>query len=672
VTSHLCVILIASVSLSIAAETPRTSVPDSLRKAAGIDSTGLAPKNTPPLADTSGRISTPSLVGTLDRNLDSGSVRTRENMHWLDYRYLGDILESFPGTFIRNQYSEGAYNQLTLNGSDWRAIAVTINGRLLNDPLSGIFNLYHFTTEYADRIEVVTGPRAFLYGLNSTGGTVNLVTKNYNSNKPFTKLDYSEGAYGYSYVDGTFSQNVSRRVNLTLGFQHQATDGRYTNGLDEAWNARSKIRYNVSPDLNVIFSYYYTATQTGLNGGIDLTGSGLVGAFDPTGQAAVTNPDSYEKLSRNDVDLSFVGTFLPDTTNVSSLSLYYADNFRQYRDEENRSSPNGILIHSDHTASWMGATLSQNYDTGFQSFQAGANVELRQIEGSPNLGRRRNLIGAVWAKEDLRPADRLTVAGFARYDRYLGTDYLGVGADATLRVSDRISFDGGLSTSERVPNYQELFWTDSTVARTGTIAAEHHQLIEVGGTINFPGSGSLHIGYVHRTVTSPILFTPGPAVNSPFASITIGNGSPLVSHALNARVALRFWYLSVEGSALYLLRSSGGAALDYDPKLSGNGGIYFWHTLLNNKLEIKTGVEGRFALAHTGLVYNPEVIAYVPGTGPRIGANSSIDFFMIAHIGDAYVHFMWENLTDIQYYGTPFYPGGERALRFGISWEFLD
>ena len=163
-------------------------------------------------------------------------------------RYLGDILETFPGGYVRNQEGEGQYHQITFDGSDWRGIAFLSNGRPLNDPATGIYNMYLFTPEYADRVEVVTGPRAFLYGFNAAGGAVNLVTKNYNSNKPFTKLDYSESEFGYAFADGTFSQNISRRVNVTFGFQHQATDGRFTNSQYDGWISARK---NPHDDLSL-------------------------------------------------------------------------------------------------------------------------------------------------------------------------------------------------------------------------------------------------------------------------------------------------------------------------------------------------------------------------------------------------------------------------------------
>jgi len=621
--------------------------------------------------DTLGRMSTPSLVGTLDRFADSSEVRTMGDLHWVDYRSLGGILETYPGMFLRDQESEGQYSQPTFDGVDWRGVAFLVNGRGVNDPATGIFNIYNFTTEYADRIEVVTGPRAFLYGLNSTGAAVNLVTKNYNSNKAFTKLNYSEGAYGYSTVDGTFSQNISRKTNVTVGFQHQTTDGRFPGEADDAWNSREKIRYNVSHDLNVILSHYFASTETQMNGGVDIAQSGGANAFDNT-LAVVKQDSTYEKLTRNDVDLSLVGTFLADTANVSTLTLYYSHALREFREREDPYHVFPAGVASDHVSSWMGAQAAQDFATGFQRFSAGGNVELRQIEGSPNLGRLRNVVGAVWAKEEIDPGGPLTVAMYGRLDAYLRKEYAGYGADAALRIGPALSLYGGASTSWRVPDYQELFWTDSTVVRTGAVSAEHHAVAEAGASIATPEGGTVRLALFHRTVTNPIMYSPYNGTSSPFPGVLIANGPVLITSGVTASLDVRYGPFSLEGNAEYIVQHSGGATLQSFPKFSGNGGLFYHNRLVNDKLELKTGFRGRFSLGYAGSVFNPEMTAYVTNTGTPLGTSASADFFLIGHIGDAYIHFMWENLANNRYYGTPYYPGGERAIRFGISWEFLN
>ncbi len=615
-------------------------------------------------------MSSPSLVGTLDRLMDSTKYVDVNGLRFMDYTYLGGILENFPGVFIRNQQGAGQYNQLNIRGVDWRSIAVSANGRPMNDPLTGVYNLFHFAPEYADRIEIISGPRAFLYGVNATGGALNLVTKNYNSNKPLSKLNYSESFYSYAYTDGTFSQNISRKVNVTVGFQHQSNGGRFPNSAHDAWTVRAKVRYNVSRDFNIILSEYLSRTETQLNGGIDLTKTGIPAlAFDRI-QAEVVNPDAFEKTTRNDVDLSFVGTFMEDTVNVTTLTFYYSNSFREYRDKEFGVS-NGVKIDSDHRASWMGAHFTQDFRFAFQQLSIGASIEMRQIEGSPNLGRRRNSLGSLWAKEEIRLSDIVALAGFARYNNFMRQSGLGYGADATINLGGWVSLYGGLSASKRFPGYQELFWSDSTVTRPGSLRSESHRTFELGGIIRY-GNIQAQVSIFHRTVEDPILIKRS-SVAYVFPSLEFTNGGKLITNGFEVKLNARFAWLVIEGTGTFVTQQDeNSATLARYPKISARGGVYYWNRILNDKLNLKIGLKGRFVSSSSGDVFNPEVVAYAPNTGPELGYGSSIDGFLIAGIGSAHIHFMWENLTNSRYYITPYYPVLDRAVRFGISWQFFD
>ncbi len=660
-----------------ARDTTRTpaTVPDSLRTAA-TDSTAKSAKSA---KDTSGtradsleRMSTPSLVGTVDRWLDSAHIVTNDALHWLDYRSFTDIVRRSPGFYTRDQVSAGQYDGLAVHGTDWRSMAVLQNGRLLNDPASGIYHLADASPEYADRVEIVSGPRAFLYGFNSTGATVNLLTKNYNSNRPFTKIDYSEAAYGYAYTDGTFSQNLSHKFNVTLGFQHIGTDGRYPNSASNDWNIRAKVRYSPVRTINVILSEYYTSTNTDLNGGVDMSATGTERAFNPQ-LATMRNEDSYEKLTRHDIDLSVVGTLLGDSVNVSTLTFYYSHLLREYRDEENRYTaiPNGIFIQSDHVSSWMGGLFTQNLDAEFTRLTLGGSVELRQIEGSPNLGRHRDVLTAAYGKDDIILGDLITISGYGRAENYLGSTAVGFGADASLALIPELRLFGGGSSSRRWPNYQEQFWTDSTVSRPASLTPERHLYVEAGAEYSLPRNGRIRLAAFYRVIQNPIILTPL-ASTYVFPGVTYSNGSEIMTEGIEATLGIRFWHLYVDGQATALVRKSGGAQLKDLPQAYGTGGLYYWDSLLKNNLELKAGVRGMFRTAHQGEAFNPEILAYVPSTQTGLGLTSSVDLVVIAHIGTAYIHFIWQNLANIQYFTTPFYVADDRSIRFGISWEFFD
>jgi hypothetical protein len=155
-------------------------------------------------------------------------------------------------------------------------------------------------------------------------------------------------------------------------------------------------------------------------------------------------------------------------------------------------------------------------------------------------------------------------------------------------------------------------------------------------------------------------------------SLEFSNVPSVVTNGFEAKIGVRVWVLYFEGTGTYMIQTSGGFNTQLYPRLWANGGVYYWNTLLNNKLEFKIGFRGRYQSSHLGAEFNPEVLAYVLSNGPLLGQASSGDFFLTAHIGDAYIHLMWENLTNVAYFSTPFYPVLNREIRLGVSWEFLN
>jgi outer membrane cobalamin receptor len=660
----LIAVLLFPASLRAEAPDSTSRVPDSTRVR---DSTAVSAG----VADTSFHISLPVYAGTLDRSIDSSLTMGRERTLWMPHRFLGDILAAFPGTHLVDQQGEGQYSALRVRGADWRSIAVMRDGRPLNDPATGIFNLYWFPTEYADRFELVSGPRAFVYGLNSTGAAVNIVTRNYNNNRPMSSLAYSEAGYNYSRSDGLFSQNVTRTLNLTAGFQAQGTDGRFPNADDDQWNSRIKVRFNPINELQLILSHAFLHTQIGLNGGVDLLTSGSVRAFDPL-QAAIVNADAYEKVTRHDFDLSAVAALFGDTASTSVLGFYYSHQLREYRDEENRPGSNGILVQSDHTSSWAGVRLTQTFVTAWQRFQGGVEMEQRQVEGSPNLGRRSDAIGSVRAVEELFPLEGIRVAGFGRVDRYLHASYAGAGTDVRAAIFPWLTLTGGISSSRRLPTYQELFWTGDSVSRIGDISAERHLVAEAGLELRPDSSSSIRIAWFHRTIENPILISATVPAGS-FPSLSFRNGGRTIVDGVEAGVEARIWVLTLSGTGTFVhMRDEDGARLFPQPELTASGGLYYWNSVLGGLLDLKAGVRGRYTSGGDGEVFNPEATAYASYAGHGPGRGSAIDGLLFARIGDAHIHFLWTNLTSTRFFLTPFYPVRDREIQFGITWQFLD
>lgn len=651
-TRALGCLLLLLVSASPSRPQTEISAPDSAEAPAPPDS--LRRRLSPP--------------GTIDRCLDSARIIARSRFPLLAYRYAGDLLAAHPGVFIAEQSGEGQYSPLSIRGE--RAIGFMADGRPIDDPAFG-FNLYRYPVEAAERIEIITGPRSCVYGRNTTGGAVNFVSRHEDSNRPLSVLAYSEGGGNSSRTDGMFSQNISRSLNLAAGFQAQATDGLYPNGTSEQWNARSRLTFRPRGDLTVVAAHHYVDARTGLHGGVDLPATGIARSFNPL-LAVMANTDAYEKVSRHDADLSFSAAFLADTASVTSLQLFYSRQFREYRDEENRRAPNGVFIQSDHTTSRTGAVARQALVSSWQCLQAGASVDLLQVEGSPGIGRRRNVAGGAWVIEELRIAENLRTAVFGRIDGFRGKVYAAGGADLRAEAAPGVTVTAGFALARRIPSYVELFWSGDSVTREEPVRAERHRTAEAGVLLRLPDLGSVRVTLFHRMVEDPVLITSGAGL-TPRPPLRFANGPARRTSGVEAEGEARFWVFSVDAVAAFLeQRDAQRGLLSEYPRWTAAGGLYYRSALLGGSLDLKAGFRGRYQAGYAGSLFRSEALVFTPNGVFDPGGGSSIDFQLFGRIGDAWIHFLWMNLTDAKYFASPFYPVRGREITFGITWQFLD
>jgi len=612
----------------------------------------------------------PTNPGSLNHRMDSLDVVGAAAMEWMSARTLNQIVSSRAGVFGGDASSVGQYFPLTFRGAGWRSYAVLVDGRSIADPASGIYNLSLFPQDMAERVEIVTGPRSFLYAAGGAGGTVNIVTETTSHRVPSTKIRYEEAAYNHAYSDGSFSQNLTRRTNLSFGYQYIGTDGRYLNSPHEQWNFRGALRYHVLPRVSMILSEHYAQTQTGLNGGIDYTKTGFTNSFERE-FATVYSAATYEKLTRHDLDLRLIGMLLPDSTDLTTVALYYSNNLREFRGGEISGSPSLL---QDHRSSWFGVRAQQSASLGIHRLSAGLTAEVRQVEESPTLGTLKNPLWSAWVMDEANITSSLRVSAFARSEIFRREHLAGYGGDLSVDLGGGLTFRGGGSVAKRAPTYPELLWSDGTLMRDNAITTEKHQLLEGGVEWMRPDRGTLRLMVAHRTITNPILTEPYDIGSAPFHGVLLRNGHGQVT-TLTAELTLQlrfFRYVMIEGSGTYLFRQGAGvSAMDY-PRFWGNGGIYLAGPFLSEHLDLKAGVHSRITTRHTGYLFSPPSLFTLPNTLAPLGMGSTLDLVAIAHIGSAYVHILWENVTNTEYFTSPFTPALDRALRFGISWEFLN
>ncbi|MBI1803059.1 MAG: TonB-dependent receptor [Ignavibacteriae bacterium] len=618
------------------------------------------------------------LVGSIDRSLPRQNILIDSIVNFTDYRYLGDLLWSVPGAFIRDFGTPGQWQQLSIAGVEPRSVQFLSDGIPLNDSYSGLFDLYLYPTENIERIERVTGTRAFLYGLNSTGGTINLVTKSRKAIHSYSRIRYSESGYGYSFIDGMFSQDIIRGLNLTAGIFHHSFGGRFSNSNYDQWNGRTKLRYNISNTVNLFASEMYNQTYCGLWGGVDTATLPAV-RFDRL-RATIRNPDAYEKLARHDVQGGIAAKLFADTNAISTLTLFYSTQLREYRDEENRPSPNGIFIRQDQDSRWYGARFQHEQSIHNQRLTIGGEVVTRRVLISPATNALEKTQLAVFGKADFTLGTYLTVSPFVRFENYLGYTRLSHGGDATITPLPQLQFFGGYARSYRFLTFQEFEHpaSISIVTLSGyspaavAEAPERHELFEGGFRWNNEHCYSFELRLFHRTIRDAMTLLTAPQPIDP-NNYAFSRYEKVILRGAAGNTSLRFGSFVLEGEVQYLDYVNDDDPARTLPQWSAGGGIFFWDTLAGGHLNLKIGLRGRAFSSYVGREFNTLALAYVPnGQETLVDAAGTADFFLVAHLGDAYIHLIMENLFDRQYIMNSFYPMLDRSLRFGVSWEFAD
>ncbi len=135
----------------------------------------------------------------------------------------------------------------------------------INGSLIGLFDI--------DHIEVLRGPQGTLYGKNTTGGAVKVVTK-----KPSDvfegAVELTMGDFGRVNSKGYFSGPLGKTLSGSLAFGTFSNDGFVSDPVtgreyndDDSKSVRAKLDWHPSERFNAIFAFDYTDQNTSLTMG---------------------------------------------------------------------------------------------------------------------------------------------------------------------------------------------------------------------------------------------------------------------------------------------------------------------------------------------------------------------------------------------------------------------
>jgi vitamin B12 transporter len=105
---------------------------------------------------------------------------------------IDEWLRYVPGVEVQQRGPQGAQSDIIIRGGTFQQVLVVIDGIRLNDPLTGHFSTYiPLHPEDIEKIEVIKGAAAAVYGADAIGGVVNIITKLGSSQTDSTPLSIS-------------------------------------------------------------------------------------------------------------------------------------------------------------------------------------------------------------------------------------------------------------------------------------------------------------------------------------------------------------------------------------------------------------------------------------------------------------------------------------------------
>jgi len=140
------------------------------------------------------------------------SLIRRQNLDQQPVNSLAEALSNVPGIDVRSRGVTGTQADLSIRGSTFDENLVLLNGVKLTDPQTG-HHLMNLPVNFQDiqRVEVLKGAAARIYGQNAYAGAINIITKT--PDEPVISIA------GY----GGIGPSDSERVDTT--FQHFGTTG---------------------------------------------------------------------------------------------------------------------------------------------------------------------------------------------------------------------------------------------------------------------------------------------------------------------------------------------------------------------------------------------------------------------------------------------------------------
>ncbi len=186
------------------------------------------------------------------------TIITRQDIERRQAQSVTDILRGVPGLTLTNNGGRGKATSVFLRGSNADHVLVLVDGIKIGSATSGLAAFQDIPLAQVERIEIVRGPRASLYGSDAIGGVIQIFTRK-SHGAPAASASFTAGSYGSYDSDAGLSGGGDR------GWYNARLSQQNSKGFNACRGSTTAGCYVIEPDRD---GYHNTAL--GLDGGYRL------------------------------------------------------------------------------------------------------------------------------------------------------------------------------------------------------------------------------------------------------------------------------------------------------------------------------------------------------------------------------------------------------------------